>query len=106
VMDCNRNEYGFAALALAFVTGGIIGATLGLLFAPRSGLETRERIKERAESAGEKIREKAESVREKAGEWAEVGKEKFSDVRGKVQESVEKIKESMSCKKEEEPKEA
>jgi len=46
-MDSNHTEYKFAALALAFVIGGLIGAGLGFLFAPRTGRETREKIKER-----------------------------------------------------------
>ena len=101
-MESNRTEYGFAALALAFVTGGLIGATLGLLFAPRTGAETREKIEERAKGAREKVRETAKTVREKAEGMAETGKEKFTEVRGKVQESAEKVKERVSREKEEE----
>ena len=99
-MNSNRTEYGFAALALAFVTGGLIGATLGLLFAPRTGVETREKIKDQAEGAREKLKETAETVRERAEGLAEAGKEKLSEVREKVQESVEKIKEKVSSKNE------
>ncbi len=106
-MNSNRTEYGFAALALAFVTGGLIGATLGLLFAPRTGVETREKIKDQAEGARERLKETAETVRERAEGLAEAGKEKLSEVREKVQESVEKIKEKVSSKNEaEEAKEA
>lgn len=100
-MDSNRSEYGFAALALAFLTGGIIGAAAGLLFAPRPGAETRERIKERAEGARERLRETAETVRGRAEGWAETGKEKYSEVRDKVRESVEKVKDKVAPKKEE-----
>ncbi len=105
-MDSNRTEYGFAALALAFVTGGLLGAAVGLLFAPRTGVETRERIKERAEGAREKLKETSETVRERAEEMAETGKGKLSEVRGKFQESVEKVKEKVSPKKEEKTEEA
>jgi len=59
-MDSNRTGYGFAALALAFVIGGLIGAGLGFLFAPRTGRETREKIKERGgehvENSGMRLR--------------------------------------------------
>lgn len=44
-MDSTRTEYGFAAVALVFIAGGLLGVTLGLFFAPRTGVETRERIK-------------------------------------------------------------
>lgn len=95
-MNSNRTEYGFAALALAFVAGGLIGATLGVLFAPQAGVETREKIKERAEEAREKLRGAVETMRDKAEEWSETGKEKYSEICGKVRDSVEKIKEKVS----------
>lgn len=100
-MNSNRSEYGFAALALAFLTGGLIGVAAGLLFAPRPGTETRERIKERAEEARDRLRGTAETVRDRAETWAETGKEKFSEVRDKVRESMEKVKEKVAGKKEE-----
>jgi gas vesicle protein len=94
-MNSDRSEYGFAALALAFVTGGLIGASLGLLFAPRPGIETREKIKERADEAREKLRDTVETIRDKAEGLAATGKEKYSDICGKVQDSVDKIKEKI-----------
>ena len=94
-MNSDRTEYGFAALTLAFVAGGLIGATLGVLFAPRPGVETREKIKERAEEAREKLRGAVETIRDKAEGLAETGKEKYAEIRGKVQDSVDKIKEKV-----------
>ena len=94
-MNSDRTEYGFAALTLAFVAGGLIGATLGVLFAPRPGVETREKIKERAEEAREKLRGAVETIRDKAEGLAETGKEKYSEISGKVRDSVDKIKEKV-----------
>jgi gas vesicle protein len=94
-MNSDRTEYGFAALTLAFVVGGLIGATLGLLFAPRPGVETREKIKERAGEAREKLRGAVETIRDKAEGLAETGKEKYAELSGKVRDSVDKIKEKV-----------
>ncbi|WAC08133.1 MAG: YtxH domain-containing protein [Thermodesulfobacteriota bacterium] len=102
-MNSDRCECGFAAITLAFVAGGLIGATLGLLFAPRPGVETREKIKERAEEAREKLRDAVETMRDKAEKLAETGKEKYSDISGKVRDSVDKIKEKVSPAKGEAP---
>ena len=96
MMSSDRSEYGFAALALAFITGGLIGTAAGLLFAPRAGVETRERVKEQAEEARGLLRETAETVKARAEELAGTGKEKISEVQEKVQESVEKIKENLA----------
>jgi Gas vesicle protein len=103
-MNSDRTEYGFAALTLVFVAGGLIGATLGVLFAPRSGVETREKIKERASEAREKLRDTVETMRDKAEELAETGKEKYFDLCGKVRDSVDKIKEKFRLQKENLPK--
>ena len=80
-MDSNRTEYSFAALALAFVIGGLIGAGLGFLFAPRTGSETREKIKERGGESLEKLRDAVETIQERVKGMAEAGKEKFSEVK-------------------------
>ena len=44
----------FWELALSFLAGAATGFILGVLFAPASGKETREKIKEGAVKAGEK----------------------------------------------------
>jgi hypothetical protein len=80
-MDSNHTEYSFAALALAFVIGGLIGAGLGFLFAPRTGSETREKIKELGENHLENSLIRLRPLVERAKGLAEAGKEKFSSVK-------------------------
>ncbi|OGS66698.1 MAG: hypothetical protein A3J79_01515 [Elusimicrobia bacterium RIFOXYB2_FULL_62_6] len=46
----------------AFVLGGIIGAALGILFAPASGKETRARVNDWIEDTTEKAKEKLEKL--------------------------------------------
>ena len=48
---------------LAFLAGAVIGAGLGLLFAPRAGKETREQLAELARRAREKAGDLAGSLR-------------------------------------------
>ncbi|OGS46595.1 MAG: hypothetical protein A2539_08780 [Elusimicrobia bacterium RIFOXYD2_FULL_34_15] len=53
---------------LAFLLGGAIGACLGLLFAPKSGKETRKKVKmffdEISEKTGEIIEEGKDKIEE------------------------------------------
>jgi gas vesicle protein len=56
-----------AAVLLSFLLGGVTGAALALLYAPRSGRETREML-------GEKLREGAERGRELKDQALEKGR--------------------------------
>jgi len=76
-MDSNRKENNFAALALAFVIGGLIGVTgLGLLLLPRKGRETREKIKEQGGESLEKPQDTVKDIWTEGKELAEAEKEK------------------------------
>lgn len=44
-----------------FVLGGLIGAGLALLFAPRSGKDTREKLSDMARDAADQLRNNDES---------------------------------------------
>lgn len=75
-MENNRSTF------LAFFVGGLIGAGLALLFAPQAGNDTRRRIKEGFEDAGD---------------WA---KDKYQDTRYRVTEGTGKVKQMVTDKKE------
>ncbi|MBU2574315.1 MAG: YtxH domain-containing protein [Elusimicrobia bacterium] len=47
-----------------FLLGGIIGAALGILFAPASGKETRSRANDWLEDTTEKTKEKLEDLQD------------------------------------------
>lgn len=85
----------------AFLLGGLIGAALGLLFAPRSGKETRDMISEKADeywgqgvdlynTGVEKGREYYERGKESASTTAEDVREKIDSARSRLQEQVAK----------------
>ena len=51
------------SLVLAFLAGAVTGAVVALLAAPRSGQESRARLRRRAHAAGEQVREMPETLR-------------------------------------------
>lgn len=53
--------------------GALIGAAIGVLYAPRKGAETRQILTEKALDIGDKINEAAEEIREKAAEVRKEG---------------------------------
>jgi gas vesicle protein len=58
-----------------FLAGLGVGATLGLLYAPKAGRELREDIRGSAGSGRDYAAERAQRVREQAGEWVDRGRE-------------------------------
>jgi gas vesicle protein len=81
----------------AFALGGITGAVLALLYAPQSGEETRQimrdKIRRGAERGRETLREGAEYARDKAQQGVEYGRQVAQRVVGKGQELADEAME-------------
>lgn len=60
---------------LWFLAGLGVGAVVGVLYAPRSGSETRDAILSRAEEGREFVRGRARDAREHAEEWVDRGRD-------------------------------
>lgn len=58
-----------------FMVGLGIGALIGILFAPKSGEETREYLSKRADEGRDYAQKKARELRERAEDLLERGKE-------------------------------
>jgi len=67
-----------------FLVGLGVGALLGVLFAPKSGEETRDYLTKRADDGREFAQKKARELRERADELIERGK----DVAARKRESI------------------
>lgn len=63
---------------LWFLAGLGIGAIVGVLYAPKSGAETRETLRRSAEEGRDWAASTARRASEQAGEWVERGKEAVS----------------------------
>jgi gas vesicle protein len=73
-------------LLVGFIVGGLIGAALGILFAPKSGKETREDIKRRADELIIKAKEEYEKAAQKCNEAS--GVESFRDYQAQNNEEL------------------
>src|ERR1700687_3308490 len=58
-----------------FLAGLGLGAVVGVLYAPRSGVETRDALRARAEEGRDFVRSRAREAREQAAEWADRGRD-------------------------------
>lgn len=69
----------------SFVLGALVGAGLALLFAPKSGAETQEELKERARQlrdvAEERVREAQRQLEERLDQAREGVQSRYDDVR-------------------------
>lgn len=61
-----------------FLAGLGFGALLGVLYAPRSGRETREAIRNSAQEGREYIKHRGREARETMNDWVERGKDVVS----------------------------
>ena len=89
-----------------FLVGGLIGAVLGILYAPRSGKETREDIARKAEDLMTKAMEEYEVTLEKSKKAYDAAvnrlkhfesstRDKVVEMEGKVEELAERGKETI-----------
>ena len=58
-----------------FLAGLGLGALVGVLYAPRSGSETREVLRARAEEGRDYVRSRARDARDQASGWVDRGRD-------------------------------
>ncbi len=85
-MSEHRGESGWKAFISGFLVGGLIGAGLALLFAPKSGKETREDIKREIEKLIEAGKTKAAAIKEALAREAEELKTKAEAIKEVLKE--------------------
>lgn len=84
---------------IAFLIGAAVGGGIALLTAPRSGRETREKLRGLAGETREKIRKIAEEAEERIADVLNEGKETIAQKRDMVKAAVEAGREAIAAEK-------
>ena len=92
--DQRESGFGTGAVILSFFIGGIIGAGIALLTAPKSGAETRKIIKDFAGEAKDKAGEYIDQAKGKATSYIEKGKQFVDREKNIITKAVEAGKEA------------
>ena len=74
---------------LWFLTGLGIGAAIGVLYAPKSGRETRDTLLEKAEEGRDLVKERAERARRQAEQWVDKGRDVVSQQKEQFRSAFE-----------------
>jgi gas vesicle protein len=69
----------FSAFMMGALFGGLVGATVALLYAPRSGEETRTLIRDKSEDLKNQARERGTELRHQAEETADKARHRFEE---------------------------
>lgn len=73
----------------SFLVGVGVGLGLGILFAPKSGSETRTLIRNKADEGREYLKQRSEQLRDSAGDLIEKGKEMVGRQKDNLAEAME-----------------
>ncbi|MGA9565952.1 MAG: YtxH domain-containing protein [Candidatus Korobacteraceae bacterium] len=74
---------------LWFMAGLGIGAALGILYAPKTGEETRQQILDAAGQGTDVVKERARQAREQAGTWADKGRDYLNSQKDQIRTAYE-----------------
>jgi gas vesicle protein len=81
---------GAGTFVIGALCGVAVGAAIGMLFAPKSGRETRQQLAEQTERLRRTATEQADWLRQRASEAIQVGKDAYNKTRpnGNASEST------------------
>jgi gas vesicle protein len=71
------------------LVGLSIGSVIGILFAPKSGEETREYIAKKAKEGNQYARNKARELRDRAEETVDRGKKMIDETTGQIATAID-----------------
>src|SRR5262249_9187262 len=83
-----------------FLVGGAIGAAIALLFAPKSGAETRALIGDKAREGREYLTAKSQELKEQAATYVDKGREVINTQKDRLTSALEAGKQAYREEKE------
>jgi len=72
-----------------FLAGLGFGALMGVLYAPRSGRETRDAIKNTAQEGSEYLKNRGREARETVSQWVDRGKDVVSQKKEQISAAID-----------------
>lgn len=73
----------------SFLLGLGVGVGIGMLFAPKSGRETRELIKDKAGEGTDYLKQRGSDIKQTASEWVDKGKEALGRQKENIADAME-----------------
>lgn len=92
--------YSGSAVALGFILGGVLGASLAMLFAPESGRRTRERLRDLAADVRDKTIDFTEELRDKTEDALERSRETIEEKKSILTAAIQAGKEALQRERE------
>jgi gas vesicle protein len=83
-MTSEGNGHGFGSILGTFVLGAAVGAAVALLTAPRSGRETRARLKDKALDLGKTLQDLPDTMRKAGSRAVKAGHAAFDQARAEA----------------------
>ena len=73
----------------AFLLGLGVGVGIGMLFAPKSGQETRDLLRSKAEEGADFVKQRGTEMKQTAADWVEKGKETIGRQKDTLADAVQ-----------------
>lgn len=87
----SKQESDFGTFVIGFFFGAVLGGVVGLLFAPQSGEETRDQLRQKSIELSEQASERAEEARAKAEKILAEAREKIDQVSKELQTRTQEL---------------
>jgi gas vesicle protein len=86
----DNDNSGGGSFVMGLLTGTVLGAGLGMLFAPKAGSDLRNQVMEQAGNLANSASDQYRRASETATQYAERGREMAGDLAGRDREAVTK----------------